>query len=110
MVIPPDGGQQLRNAASLNIGPLAGRTSSPTQINHAGALSQSTLSAFYPDFLRRRATPARHEVVDGEVDKYLLTDTSTVGNTNRNQEAARISAGIRDFPKRKTENEDKEEI
>ena len=76
---PPDGEHRLSDSTSLTMGPMAVRTSSLTHISQTGALPQSTLSAFYQDFLRRLNAPARHEVVSEEVGDELLTDSSMVG-------------------------------
>lgn len=101
----------LSLAPSLLVGPSTGRSTSLTHITQAVAPSQSGMSAFYQDFLRRRMTPARHEVVADEVDKELLTESLVPGTQGLRgiSDSSGLSAEIRDFLKHKTENEDKEE-
>ena len=75
----PVGESHRSKAASLMLGPVSSRGSSLTHVSQPVAPPQSTLTAFYPDFLRRRITPARHEVVSEEADKELLSDAGRRG-------------------------------
>ena len=65
------------------------------------------MDSFYPDFLRKRIAPARHDVVADEVDKELLL--SGPDSTGLGREFDGLSAGIRDFLKNKNETGAKDE-
>ena len=75
------GGLSISKASPLTLGPMASRRASLTHVSRQGVLPQSHLSAFYPDFLRRRITTARHEVVAEETDKELLTESPLAETT-----------------------------
>ena len=82
---------------ALLVGPMASRTSSLTHVAPPGNPPVGSLTYAYPDFLRKRTTPARHDVVAEEVDKELLVrarDTDGMG-----RELSGLTAEIRDFLK-----------
>ena len=61
----------LGSAPALVVGSASTRASSLTHVVPSGIYPQSGLSPFYPDFLRKRNTPDRHDVVAEEGDKEL---------------------------------------
>ena len=110
-VIQTGGGVPLSDAASLTLGHVSRRVSNLTHVTQPGAPPQSSLAAFYTDFLRQRITQAAHEVASEEVDKELIKETSnTAADHPRGpNEHSGLSSEIRDFSKQKTENEEKED-
>ena len=98
---------QLGSAPALTVGSAASRVSSITHVAPPGSYPQGDLSSLYPDFLRKRSTPAKHDVVAGEVDKDLLTSSHDL--TGGGKEFSGLSAEIREFLKTKGDNSTKDE-
>ena len=73
-IIASGGGSQPSNDTPLTLEPMDGLTSSLTHGTQPISYAQESLSAYYPDFLRRRITPSRRGVVAEEVDKELFTE------------------------------------
>ena len=87
----------LGSAPALVVGPISQRSSSLTHVAPSTAPPQGALANFYPDFLRKRVTPARHSVVADQVDKeLLLTATEPVVG---GREFSGLSEEIREFIK-----------
>ena len=87
----------LGSAPALVVGSASNRASALTHAGPPWGLPQGALAPFYPDFLRKRITPARHDVVAEEVDKELLLTATEPGYGSR--EFSGLSAEIRDFLK-----------
>ena len=85
------------SASALLAGPVASRTSSLTHVAPPINHSLGELTPFYPDFLRKRVTPARRDLVAEDVDKELLLRAIETDGMGR--EFSRLSAEIRDFLK-----------
>ena len=75
--VPDDA--SVGTAPALSVGPVSQRVSSLTHVVPPAAYPQGSLTSFYPDFLRKRVTPARHDVVAEEVDKELLAQAHEPG-------------------------------
>ena len=81
------------------VGTVSNRASSLTHVVPPGTYPKWPLASCYPDFLRNRIGPARHDVVAEEVDKELpLTDKDACGFR---REPTWLSSEIRDFLKNK---------
>ena len=93
---------ELGSASALVAGQVSSRESSLTHVGPPGTYLQWPMSAFYSDFLRKRAAVARRDVVSEEVGRELLLtapDSSGLG-----REFAWISSEIRDFVKNKDDS------
>ena len=82
------------------------RSSSLTRVTPPTAPPRSLSPSFYPEFLRNRITPARHDVVADEVDKELLLNAT---DPRRAADSTGLSSEIREFLKSKQEKGDKED-
>ena len=97
VVIGSTGDANLGSAPALVVGPVSQRSSSLTHVAPSTAPPQGALANFYPDFLKKRATPARHSVVAEQVDKELLLPaTDPVGG---GREFSGLPEEIREFIK-----------
>ena len=92
---------------ALDVGSVAARSSSLAHVDPSTAPPQSALSAFYPEFLRKRVTPARHDVVAEEADK--ANPLNAADSRTHRYDSAGSSSEIREILKLKQENGDKEE-
>ena len=97
VVVGSTGDANLGSAPALVVGPISQRSSSLTHVAPSTAPLQGDLANFYPDFLKKRATPARHSAVADQVDKELLLTATEPGAGGR--EFSGLSEEIREFIK-----------
>ena len=71
VVVGAQGGSILGSSPALTVDPASTRVASLTHAVHPGIYPQGALASFYPDFLRKRNTPAMHYVAAEEVGKDL---------------------------------------
>ena len=90
---------KLGLSPSSAAGLASARASSLTHVVPSGIYPQGAISSFYPEFLRIRNTPARHDAVAEEVDKELLMSAQDAPGAGRG--FAGLSVEIRDFLKNK---------
>lgn len=107
LVLGVQGDLQLAQRHALAVGSLESRSSSLTHDTPSDAPRESSLSSLYPEFIRKRVTPARHDVVAEEVDKELLLNATDFRTPH--YDSTGLSAAIRVFLKLQQETGDKAE-
>ena len=96
LVVGVEDDSKLSAAYARVLGSVSQRTSSLTHVTPR-VLNNRGLGPFYPEFLRKRATPARLDVAAEEVDNELLLAAQSTSGEGR--EFTGLSAEIRDFLK-----------
>ena len=89
----------LAYAPALALGSVAPRSPSLTHVTPPTARPQGFSSSFYPELLRKRIDPARHDVTAEEVAKELLLNAA---DQRRAADSTGISSEIREFLKIET--------
>ena len=107
VVVGVQGDSALGAEPAVSVVPVPRRTSSLTHVVPPTDYPRRSLTSFYPDFLRKRVTPARHDVAAEEVDKELLVNARDTDGVGR--EFVGLSAEIREFAKYKDGSTPKDE-
>ena len=102
VVVGVEGDTKLASSPALTVGLAAARASSLTHVVPPGSYPKGTLSSFYPNFLRKRNTPARNYAAAEEVDKELLLSAHDA--SGEGGEFTGMSLEIREFLKNKEES------